>query len=72
MSVKQKNLGILCIIIGSCLIVIFAGSLLIRFLGTILGFLILNYGLHILHIAPVSVLFFQLIEDVKRHFKRNN
>lgn len=70
MLASNKNLGILYIILGSGLIVLFAGHLLIRFLGTIFGLMVLNYGLQLLHFPPVSILIFQIVEDVKGHFKK--
>jgi hypothetical protein len=70
MLANNKNLGILYIILGSGLIVLFAGHLLIRFLGTIAGLMVLNYGLQLLHFPPVSTLLSQVVEDAKSQFRR--
>ena len=67
---NNRNLGIIYIILGSGLIVLFAGPLLIRFVGTVFGLMVLNYGLQLLHFPPVPTLIFQIVEDVKTHLKR--
>ncbi|MDR3646248.1 MAG: hypothetical protein P4L22_01765 [Candidatus Babeliales bacterium] len=67
---NNKNLGILYIILGSAIVVLFAGHLLIRFLGAIFGLFILNHGLQLLRFAPVQILAFQIFEDIKNGVKK--
>ena len=68
--VNDKTLGIIYVVIGISLIVLFAGNLLIRFLGMFAGLVVLNYGFQLLRASQVKTLFSQAIEDIKRQFNK--
>jgi len=62
---RDKNKGILFVIIGSTLFVVFAGKFLLQIIGAVVALLVINYGLYLQGLPPIWILIQEWIMNIK-------
>jgi hypothetical protein len=55
-SSRNKNTGILFIILGSILLVLFSGHFIMPIIGIVIGITLINHGLYLLNYPPLWTL----------------
>ncbi|HBR70618.1 TPA: hypothetical protein DIC20_03120 [Candidatus Dependentiae bacterium] len=66
----EKNKGILFIIIGSILFILFAGKFLLYIVGAIIGLLLINYGLYLNNLPPIWILIQEWLLNIRLYKRR--
>ena len=70
MNSTNQNQGIIYIVIGSFLLFLFGGSILVPILGTSLGLVFINYGLQLYGYPPLLVTIQRFLDYLRYQFSR--
>ena len=70
MNFTSQNQGIIYIVIGSFLLFVFGGSILVPILGTSLGLVFINYGLQLYGYPPLLINIQRLLDMIRYRFFR--
>jgi|GEM_PF-1530984 predicted ABC-type sugar transport system permease subunit len=62
---RDKNKGILFIIIGGVLFVLFVGKFILQIVGAIVGIALINYGLYLQNFPPVWIIIQEWLTNIK-------
>ena len=69
-SSNKNAIGIICIIIGTVIFMIFAGGFVMQIIGSLIGIILINYGLEVIGLPRLQDLFFHFTSQLNHKFKR--
>ncbi len=70
MNYTNQNQGIIYIVIGSFLLFVFGGAILVPILGTSLGLVFINYGLQLYGYPPLLITIQRFLDAIRYRFFR--